>query len=115
MAAWIHSSVSSFLSSTVRLKLSPVVPFTDDKEMLAESTLALSMHRSHTSFFIHSFLGFHSHAFAASVLCPDNFEHEKKESGSETMMPLESCPDYFTGRPGNEATQKKYALRSCYS
>lgn len=33
MAVWIHSSVRSFLSPTVRLKLSPVVPFTDDKEM----------------------------------------------------------------------------------
>ena len=39
MAVWIHSSVRSFLSSTVRLKLSPVVPFTDDKEMLDHTKL----------------------------------------------------------------------------
>ena len=51
MAVWIHSSVRSFLSSTVRLKLSPVVPFTDDKKMLdhTEPTFVLSMHHSKAS------------------------------------------------------------------
>ena len=53
MAAWIHSSVSSFLSSTVRLKLSPVVPFTDDKEMLAHTEPIFSSELA-------SFTGFHS-------------------------------------------------------
>ena len=103
MAAWIHSSVSSFLSSTVRLKLSPVVPFTDDKEMLAhtEPILALSTHCSQAStlqFFVHPmFPCFHDHTFATSSLVPRLLFHTKKESGSETMPPLVSCPDYFSG------------------
>ena len=90
MAAWIHSSASSFLSSTVRLKLSPVVPFTDDKEMLAhtEPTCALSTHRSQAST-----LQFFAHPFLVSIVTP--------------LPPLVSCSDYFSAR------KKSLGVRLC--
>ena len=103
MAAWIHSSVSSFLSSTVRLKLSPVVPFTDDKEMLAHTEPIFSSERASFTGFYTSVL--HSRFLSLfplpphAVLCPDYFSaQKKKESGSETMVPLVSCPDYFSAQ-----------------